>query len=86
VFGVPEATLRRHAMKENWYVNGVKALGRQATFFGVMKEILTCHIIMLEECFVELRLSIEDVRKLAFDLAEKYKLPHTFNKETKLAG
>jgi hypothetical protein len=29
---------------------------------------------------------IRGVRKLASDLAEKYKLPHTFNKEKKLAG
>jgi hypothetical protein len=30
------------------------------------------------------RPSIKDVRKLAFDLAEKYKFPHTLNKETKM--
>jgi hypothetical protein len=29
-------------------------------------------------------LSIKDIRNLAFDLPEKYKLPHTFNKEKKL--
>jgi hypothetical protein len=49
VYGVPKATIRRHAMKQNWYVNGVKALGEQATFFGGMEEILYDHIIMLEE-------------------------------------
>jgi hypothetical protein len=31
-------------------------------------------------------MSIKDVRKLAFDLAEKHKLPHTFNKEKMLVG
>jgi hypothetical protein len=31
-------------------------------------------------------LSIKDVPKLAFDLAKKYKLPHTFCKEEKLEG
>jgi hypothetical protein len=50
VYGVPRATIRWHAMK-NWYVNGVKALGRRATFFGDTEEILADHIIMLEECF-----------------------------------
>jgi hypothetical protein len=59
---------------------GTSALGKQATFFGVMEEILADHIIMLEECFLGWRLSIEDVRKLAFDPAEKYKFLHTFNK------
>jgi hypothetical protein len=29
-------------------------------------------------------LSIKDVPKLAFDLAKKYELPHTFYKEKKL--
>jgi hypothetical protein len=51
VYGVPRATIRRHTMKKNWYVNGVKALGRQATFFGDIEKILADHIIMLEECF-----------------------------------
>jgi hypothetical protein len=86
VYGIPRATIWRRAMKKNWYVNGVKALGRQATFFGDMEEILADPIIMLEEYFCGLGLSIEDVRKLAFDLAEKYKFPHTFNKEKMLAA
>jgi hypothetical protein len=73
-------------MKQIWYVNGVKSLGRQSTFFGDVEEILADHIIMVEECFGGRGLSIKDVRKLAFDLAEKYKLPHTFNKEKMLVG
>jgi hypothetical protein len=86
VYGVPKATIRRHAMKQIWYVNGVKALGRQATFFGDVEEILTEHTIMLGECFGGRGLSIKYIRKLAFDLAEKYKLPHAFNKEKMLVG
>jgi hypothetical protein len=35
-----------------------------------MEEILADHIIMLEEYFCGLGLSIKDVRKLAFHLAE----------------
>jgi hypothetical protein len=30
VYGVPKATIRRHVMKKNWYVDGVKALGRRS--------------------------------------------------------
>jgi hypothetical protein len=86
VYGVPQATIRRHVMKQIWYVSGVRALGRQATLFGDTKEILADHIIMLKECFWGRGLSIKDVRKLEFDLAEKYKLPHTFNKEKMLVG
>jgi hypothetical protein len=36
-------------MSKNWYVNGVKAVGRQTTFTGDMEEILACHNIILEE-------------------------------------
>jgi tRNA-dihydrouridine synthase len=73
VYGVPKATIRRHAMKQIWCVNGVKAQGRQATFFGDVEDILTDHIIMLEECFGGRGLSIKYIRKLAFDLAENIK-------------
>jgi hypothetical protein len=62
VYEVPKAKIRRHAMKQIWYVNGVKVPGRQATFFGDMEEILADHIIMLEECFWGRGLSIKDVR------------------------
>jgi hypothetical protein len=51
VYGVPKATIRRHAMKRSWYVNGVKALGRQATFSGDTEQILADHINMLDERF-----------------------------------
>jgi hypothetical protein len=50
VYGVPKATINRHATKKNWQVNGVKALGRQATFSGDIGEILADNIITLEEC------------------------------------
>jgi hypothetical protein len=30
VYGVPEAAIRRLAMKKNWYRNGMKALGRRS--------------------------------------------------------
>jgi hypothetical protein len=38
-------------MKKNWYVNGVKALGRQAACSSDMEQILSDHIIKLEESF-----------------------------------
>jgi hypothetical protein len=52
VYGVPKATIRRLFMKKNWYVNGGKALGGQATFSRDMEQILADHIIMLEENFL----------------------------------
>jgi hypothetical protein len=73
-------------MKKNWYVNDANAVERQATFFGDIEQITSDHVIMLEEYFCGLGLSIKDVRKLAFDLVEPYKVANTFNKETKFAG
>jgi hypothetical protein len=52
VYGVPKATIRRHAMKKKCYVNNMMALGRQATFSGDMEQILADHIIILEENFL----------------------------------
>lgn len=84
VYGIPKATIRRHAMEKNLYANNTKALGRTATFSVEMEKVLADHILMLEECFFGL--TIKDVRQLAFDLAENLKLTHTFNTEKKLAG
>lgn len=84
VYGVPKATLKRHSAKKNSYANGIKALGKPPTFSLNLEKILSDHILTLEECFFGL--TIKDVRKLAFDLAEKYNLPHAFNTEKKMAG
>jgi hypothetical protein len=70
VYGVCETVIRRHSVKWYWYVNAVKALRRQATFFADREQILSDRTFMLEEHFCGLGLSIKDVRKLAFDLAE----------------
>ena len=42
------------------------------------------YILKLEECFFGL--TIREIRKLAFDIAEKQDLPHSFNKDKKIAG
>lgn len=49
-----------------------------------MEKILTEHILKLEECFFGL--TIREVRKLVFDVVEKHSLPHSFNKDKKIAG
>jgi hypothetical protein len=46
-----------------------------------MDEIPADHIIMLGEQRNGLGLGVKGVRKLAFDFAEKYRIPHIFNKE-----
>lgn len=42
------------------------------------------HILELERCFFGL--TIKDVQRLAFDVAEELGVNHRFNKETKMAG
>ena len=84
IYHVPKATIKRHADKKNVIRNEVKALGKQPTFSVHMEKILTEHILKLEECFFGL--TIREIRKLAFDIAEKQALPHSFNKDKKIAG
>lgn len=82
VYGVPKATIKRYA--DNTDPDNIKTLGRPAIFCNDMERILSEHILHLEECFFGL--TIREVRKLAFDVAEKYDLPHNFNRDTKMAG
>jgi hypothetical protein len=49
-----------------------------------MENILCEHILKFDETFFGL--TISDVRKLAFDIAEKHLMPHTFNKEKGMAA
>lgn len=84
IYYAPKATIKRHADKKNAIGNEIKALGKQPTLSVHMEQILSEHILRLEECF--LGLNIQEIRKLAFDVAEKYCLPHSFNKDKKIAG
>lgn len=84
VYDVPKATIKRHADNKNTFSNTVKSFGRQATFSVEMEKVIAEHILLFEERFFGF--TIKDVRKLAFDVAEKYELPHNFNKEKKMAG
>jgi hypothetical protein len=49
-----------------------------------MEKILCEHKLKFEE--TSFRLTISDIRKLTFDIAEKYSLPLTFKKEKGMAG
>lgn len=83
-FGVPQRTLRRHRDKEVAHP-GVQSFGRCKSFLPSDIELnLKEHVINMQRRFYGLRM--EDLRHLAFDLCEKAKISHPFNKETKLAG
>lgn len=85
-FGVPQATLRRRARGKNLRVTGSKkGLGRYVeTFPSELEQELVSYIKRMESCLFGL--SCDDVRKLAFQLAERNNIEHRFNKQNKMAG
>jgi len=84
IYNVPKATLKRHADGKNVHFNLAKSFGRPAVFDANMEQKLVNHLLHLESLFFGF--TINDIRKLAFDIAEKCSLTHNFNKEKKLAG
>jgi hypothetical protein len=83
-YGVPKATLSRHQKLQNKYANGgVKFHGQACTLTKSMKERVI-HGLQLESMYFGLR--VDDLRRLAFDLAEANGIEHYFNKENGMAG
>lgn len=85
-FGIPQATLRRRVQGKNKQLTGVeKGLGRYQTTFSRELEIdLVSHIKELESRLFGL--TLDDVRRLAFQLAERNGIHHRYNKDTRMAG
>ncbi|XP_011860377.1 PREDICTED: tigger transposable element-derived protein 6-like, partial [Vollenhovia emeryi] len=79
-FNIPKPTLRRYLKG----LNKRTKFGRPNDMSPEMEEILAQHLVNLESCFFGL--TATEFRKLAFELAEKFQLPHRFNKEKKIAG
>jgi len=69
---------------KNVHVNLAKSFGRPAVFDANMKQQLVNHILHLESLYFGF--TINDIRKLAYNIAEIFLLIHNFNKETKIAG
>lgn len=85
-FNVPTATLRRRALNKNRIAtNTKKYLGSLESVLNEEAEAaIVKHILDLESRFFGL--TTTDVRKLAYEVAEKMKIKHPFNKEKKMAG
>ena len=64
---------------------GKVTLGRFKPQFDQAYEAALCQKIKDMEAML-FGLTVTDIRRLAFDLAEALKLPHRFNKASKLAG
>lgn len=80
-FSIPKTTLKRR-IKTHVYTKG--PLGPSSVLGVTNEKRIAAHIQKLQNRgFSACRNS---VRSMAFELAEKLKLPHTFNKETKRAG
>lgn len=78
-------TFNRHLKGLNVTANEeVRVIGKQCTLPPDVEKALVNRILLFESLMFGL--TITDVRKLAFDVADKNQIPHNFNKETRLAG
>ncbi len=84
LYHVPTRTLRRH-LDNRVATRGALALGPMKTALPAATEsILRDHITYMEKCLYGL--TTIDVRRLAYDIAEKLDVQHNFSVDTKLAG
>ena len=87
MFDVPKATLHRRLeiSKATMKVSGgEKHMGRHSDLPSELESQLVTHVINLEERMFGVTLS--DLRRLAYQLAEANKLSHRFNKTKEMAG
>lgn len=84
-YNIPKPTLKRHLAGKNVVANeSVKATGRTTTLPPEVEQQLVDHILRLEHLLFGV--TITDVRKLAFQIAERNEIPHNFNRLTAMAG
>ncbi|CAG9570762.1 unnamed protein product [Danaus chrysippus] len=81
-YGIPSRTLRRRYYNEYNYEK--ITLGQRTTLDFDSEKILVAHIQKLQKAGVHT--TRQDVRRLAFEFAEKLGLEKRFNKETRMAG
>jgi hypothetical protein len=79
--GIPRITLHDRLKAKS---AAKPALGRKAYFTPEQEAILADHIKQLSNQFYGITLT--DLRRLAYDLAENLNIKHNFNKATKMAG
>lgn len=84
-YGIPKPTLKRHLDGKNVKANyGIKAMGCHTALPPDVELQLVDHIKKLEASLFGL--TITDVRRLAFQIAERNEIPHSFNVEKQIAG
>lgn len=80
-FQIPRSTLRDRIKTE---IFTKSSLGRKPIFNENQEKLLSDCVLSLAESFYGITLT--DLRRVAFDVAEKLGLHHNFNRETKMAG
>jgi hypothetical protein len=84
-YGVPKATLKRRIDKKNKNATErAQNFGRPRDLPKELEDDLVRHILSLEESFFGI--SRNDLRHLAYQLAEANNIPHRFDKEKGIAG
>lgn len=84
-YGVPKKTLKRRLEGKNTYATNEKQVfGRPQDLPSELENELVQHVLDLEQMFFGV--TREDLKKMAFQLAEANSIPHRFNNESKMAG
>nr|CAI5850855.1 unnamed protein product [Callosobruchus analis] len=84
-YTIPKPTFRRHLLSLNKNANeNIIQKGRMTIFNKNVEHQLEQHILNLEARLFGV--TITDVRRLAFQIAEQNNIRHNFNKETGMAG
>lgn len=85
MYGIPKPTLKRHIENKNAFANEAKQhFGRSTDLPPEVEKELVEHILQLESCMFGL--TSKDLRRLAFEIAEKNEIPHHFNSDIGMAG
>ncbi|XP_069705674.1 uncharacterized protein [Periplaneta americana] len=84
-YNVPKATLKRRLDGTNVNaIHHIQAFGRTLDLPKALEDELAKHVLLLEERFFGL--TRNDLRRLAYQIAEANNIPHRFNKDKKMAG
>ena len=84
-YGIPKPIFKRHVEHKNKYANeSNKHFGRCSNLPPEVEKELVEHFFKLESCMFGI--NTKDLRQLAFEIAEKNKISHQFNKDVGMAG
>lgn len=84
-YGIPKPTLKRHLDGKNVIANeNVKCLGRTSKLPAEVENAFAAHGLKQESLLF--RITIRDIRKSAYLIAQRNKILHSFNKQTQMAG